>query len=224
MILRKDHRMLVYGMTGRQGTFWTKAMIDYGASVAGGVNRGVRANASWTSGIRKRTERKERDRIRRGAAVRPSARGKERRNRRFRVGSASSGHPDRARSCPRYDGDPCCGASLRCAGGRPQHCRACNAGRVVRGHHACVQPVHIQTGNDRRRVQIGKLGHAGMPLDRPIRLGAIGIHRVGAIRSLERRFAKRLNSSKATSEPRPSRFAAKSEAAEKRRLPSSRPP
>ena len=38
MILRKDHRMLVYGMTGRQGTFWTKAMIDYGASVAGGVN------------------------------------------------------------------------------------------------------------------------------------------------------------------------------------------
>ena len=38
MILRKEHRMLVYGMTGRQGTFWTKAMIDYGASVAGGVN------------------------------------------------------------------------------------------------------------------------------------------------------------------------------------------
>ena len=38
MILRKEHRILIYGMTGRQGTFWTKAMIDYGVSVAGGVN------------------------------------------------------------------------------------------------------------------------------------------------------------------------------------------
>ena len=38
MILREEHRILVYGMTGRQGTFWTKAMIDCGASVAGGVN------------------------------------------------------------------------------------------------------------------------------------------------------------------------------------------
>ena len=38
MILRKKHRILVYGLTGRQGTFWTKAMIDSGASVVGGVN------------------------------------------------------------------------------------------------------------------------------------------------------------------------------------------
>ena len=38
MILRREHRILVQGMTGRQGTFWTQAMIDYGASVTGGVN------------------------------------------------------------------------------------------------------------------------------------------------------------------------------------------
>ncbi len=38
MILRKHHRILVSGMTGKQGTFWTKAMLDYGAQVAGGVN------------------------------------------------------------------------------------------------------------------------------------------------------------------------------------------
>ena len=38
MILRKSHRILVQGITGKQGTFWTKAMIDYGASVVGGVN------------------------------------------------------------------------------------------------------------------------------------------------------------------------------------------
>jgi succinyl-CoA synthetase alpha subunit len=38
MILRKDHRILVQGMTGKQGTFWTQAMLDYGALVVGGVN------------------------------------------------------------------------------------------------------------------------------------------------------------------------------------------
>ncbi len=38
MILRRKHRILVQGITGRQGTFWTKAMLDYGATVVGGVN------------------------------------------------------------------------------------------------------------------------------------------------------------------------------------------
>ncbi len=38
MILRKQHRILVQGVTGKQGTFWTEAMIAYGATVVGGVN------------------------------------------------------------------------------------------------------------------------------------------------------------------------------------------
>ena len=38
MILRRRHRILVLGVTGRQGTFWTAEMIKYGASVVGGVN------------------------------------------------------------------------------------------------------------------------------------------------------------------------------------------
>ena len=38
MILRKSHRILVIGVTGRQGTFWTREMIEYGANVLGGVN------------------------------------------------------------------------------------------------------------------------------------------------------------------------------------------
>jgi len=38
MILRKHHRILVQGITGRQGTFWTQEMIAYGAAVVGGVN------------------------------------------------------------------------------------------------------------------------------------------------------------------------------------------
>ena len=38
MILRRHHRILVQGITGVQATFWTEAMIAYGANVVGGTN------------------------------------------------------------------------------------------------------------------------------------------------------------------------------------------
>ena len=38
MIIRKEHRVLVQGITGKQGTFWTEAMQAYGTTVIGGVN------------------------------------------------------------------------------------------------------------------------------------------------------------------------------------------
>ena len=38
MIPRKSDRILVQGITGKQGTFWTEKMIEYGASVVGGVH------------------------------------------------------------------------------------------------------------------------------------------------------------------------------------------
>lgn len=38
MILRRQHRVLVQGITGRQGRFWTEHMQAYGTRVIGGVN------------------------------------------------------------------------------------------------------------------------------------------------------------------------------------------
>lgn len=38
MIVRAPDRMLVQGITGRQGSFWAERMQEYGAEVVGGVN------------------------------------------------------------------------------------------------------------------------------------------------------------------------------------------
>lgn len=38
MIYRKQHRVLVQGITGKQGTFWTEKMMACGTSVVAGVN------------------------------------------------------------------------------------------------------------------------------------------------------------------------------------------
>jgi len=38
MIIRKTDRVIVQGITGRQGTFWTERMQEYGTTITGGVN------------------------------------------------------------------------------------------------------------------------------------------------------------------------------------------
>lgn len=38
MIVRRGDRVLVHGITGRQGTFWTEQMQAYGTTIVGGVN------------------------------------------------------------------------------------------------------------------------------------------------------------------------------------------
>jgi succinyl-CoA synthetase alpha subunit len=38
LIVRQQDRVIVLGVTGKQGTFWTEKMIAYGTNVVGGVN------------------------------------------------------------------------------------------------------------------------------------------------------------------------------------------
>jgi succinyl-CoA synthetase alpha subunit len=38
MIVRQKDRVVVLGMTGKQGTFWTEKMIAYGTHVVAGIN------------------------------------------------------------------------------------------------------------------------------------------------------------------------------------------
>ena len=38
MIIRRHERLLVQGITGRQGSFWTERMAEYGTNVVAGVN------------------------------------------------------------------------------------------------------------------------------------------------------------------------------------------
>ena len=38
MIVRGNERVLIQGITGKQGTFWTERMAEYGTSIVAGVN------------------------------------------------------------------------------------------------------------------------------------------------------------------------------------------
>jgi succinyl-CoA synthetase alpha subunit len=38
MIVRREEKVLVQGITGKQGTFWTERMQEYGTQIIGGVN------------------------------------------------------------------------------------------------------------------------------------------------------------------------------------------
>ena len=38
MIVRRNERVLVQGLTGKQGSFWSERMMEYGTRIVGGVN------------------------------------------------------------------------------------------------------------------------------------------------------------------------------------------
>ena len=56
MIVRGDQRVIVQGITGRQGTFWTERMREYGTRIVAGVNP-KKAGTEHCGGMRKTEER-----------------------------------------------------------------------------------------------------------------------------------------------------------------------
>ena len=52
ILIDKDTKLLVQGMTGREGSFHTQTMIDYGTNVVAGVAPGKgRHRADGRSGV-----------------------------------------------------------------------------------------------------------------------------------------------------------------------------
>ena len=153
MIVRSTDRVLVQGITGRQGTFWTERMQECGTRIVAGVS----PSKGGTSALRRARVRQRRRGdaprgVRRGGAVRP-ARGRARggdgglRGGRAAARRADRAHPGLGRGTDaRYrtaDGD---------ADRRAEHRRAGDAGRGVRRHHAGVQRARVPARRCRRHL------------------------------------------------------------------------
>ena len=67
MIIRGSETVLVQGITGKQGTFWSERMRDYGTKIIGGVNpkRAGETHASFRIFREQRKHRSERQDCRR---------------------------------------------------------------------------------------------------------------------------------------------------------------
>ena len=47
ILINKKSKILVQGITGKEGTFHTQQMIDYGTNIVAGVTPGKGAKSSW---------------------------------------------------------------------------------------------------------------------------------------------------------------------------------
>ena len=140
IIHRREHRVLVQGLTGKQGTFWAEKMIACGTRVVGGVNPkrageshiGLPVFASAKAAM-------ESDSIRYGGHVHSARHGQGRSARRNRRRCKVPGDLDRAYPGPRRHGDPCRGEDPQHAHHWAQYSGHRHARRRVRGHHARSQ-------------------------------------------------------------------------------------
>ena len=55
VLVDEKTRLIVQGFTGREGTFHSQQMIEYGTNIVGGVSPGKGGTTRLTSGLRHRT-------------------------------------------------------------------------------------------------------------------------------------------------------------------------
>jgi succinyl-CoA synthetase alpha subunit len=84
MIVRGTHRVLVQGITGKQGTFWTEAMQAYGTNVVGGVNPNKAGTSHLGVPVFATARDAPRDRLRHRSHVHPARGGEGGGDRRLR--------------------------------------------------------------------------------------------------------------------------------------------
>ena len=152
MIVRKKDRVVVLGITGKQGTFWTEKMLAYGTHVVAGMHP-KRAGESHArrADFRHHSRRGQQRRRRRRRHVHPAAHGQgggrgSGGSRRQAAGGADRAHPGAGR-----DGDACRRGASRHPHRRAQHRRPGDAGRMLRRHHAGFRAERIQARPRRRR-------------------------------------------------------------------------
>jgi hypothetical protein len=158
VIVRRDDRVLVQGITGRQGTFWTERMIECGTRVVGGVSPKRAGGTCCGVPVFASAEHAAAG-VGFDVAVMfiPPAGALAAAQEAIKAGR-SCWSCSRAHTRAGHDGAALARPAARDAGGRPQHGGAGDAGRGLRRHHAGVQPARVQA----RRVGVvsrsGSLG------------------------------------------------------------------
>ena len=124
VIVRGSDSVLVQGITGKQGTFWSERMRDYGTRIVGGVNpkRAGEAHLGLPVWATAREAARETN-IDAAVMFIPPFGVKDSGARRHRGRHRQDRVPDRARAGARHHVRPGRGARARRAGDRPQHGR-----------------------------------------------------------------------------------------------------
>ena len=145
MIVRKNDRVVVLGITGKQGTFWTEKMIAYGTNVVGRRQSQARRRDPCRRADfrdRRRGGRENRRRCRRdvhSAADGEGGGGVRGAGRHQAAGRADRAHPGAGR-----DGDARRRREARHTHHRPQYRRPRHARRMLRRHHAGLRAERVQ--------------------------------------------------------------------------------
>ena len=170
IIHRREHRVLVQGLTGKQGTFWAEKMIACGTRVVGGVNP-KRAGESHIGLPVFASAKAAMESAPFDTAVMfiPPAMAKDAALDAIGAGCKVPGDLDRAYPGPRRDGDPCRGEDPQHAHHRAQYSGHRHARRRLRGHHARSQHECVPARPRRCHLTQRQPRHARLSQSHPCR-------------------------------------------------------